>query len=122
VFVAVVALVAVGFALVTGGAAAPPRARSAQDPRLCPATAPATVAWHATTVAVIGLIIGVLLGIVVGRHRGRCRRRARSRPIRPGPCCVVLLMPVVLIAVNLVASVPARRRPHPPCGVLLRSE
>jgi putative ABC transport system permease protein len=82
------------------------------------------VAWHATTIAVIGLVVGIPLGLVVGRIAWRVV--ADELGISPDPTWpvlgVVLLIPAVLVAVNLVGAVPAGRAARTRPAVVLRSE
>ena len=124
VFVAVVALVAVGFALVTAVRRRRRELAVLKTLGFARRQLRATVAWHATTVAVIGLIVGIPLGLVVGRIAWRVV--ADELGISPDPTWpvlgVVLLIPAVLIAVNLVAAVPARRAARTRPAVVLRSE
>jgi hypothetical protein len=124
VFVAVVALVAVGFALVT---AVRRRRRDLAvfktlgfDRR----QVRMTVAWHATTVAAIGLVLGIPLGLAVGRLVwGAVAENLGVSTSATWPVLgVVLLTPIALLLVNLVAAVPARRAAHTLPAVVLRSE
>jgi hypothetical protein len=84
----------------------------------------ATIAWQATSFAVIALGLGLPLGVAVGRWAWRLT--AMQLGVDSGP--VVPLLPIMtaaagaLLAVNLVAAVPgwaaSRLRP----AVMLRSE
>ena len=69
----------------------------------------ATVAWHATTVAVLAMAIGLPLGVAVGRSAWVLfadRLGIDPRPMVPlGPLLVGA--PSVVLAANLVALVPA---------------
>ena len=70
----------------------------------------ATVAWHAGIVAVIGLVVGIPLGLVVGRFVWA--KLADELGVSADPTWpvvgVFLLVPVALLAVNLIAAFPAR--------------
>jgi ABC-type lipoprotein release transport system permease subunit len=123
-FVAVVALVAVGFALITAVR------RRRRDLAVLKTLGfdrrqvRATIAWHATTVAVIGIVVGIPLGLVVGRIVWRLvadELGVSTDPTWP-TVGIVVLVPVALLAVNLVAAVPARRAARTRPAVVLRSE
>jgi ABC-type antimicrobial peptide transport system permease subunit len=82
------------------------------------------VASQATTIGLVGIVIGVPLGLVLGRAGWRWV--ADSVPfIDDSPVAVlatILVVPAVLVAVNLLAGVPARgaARAHP--AEVLRTE
>jgi hypothetical protein len=123
-FVVVVAVVAIGFALVT---AVRRRRRDLavlktlgfdrRQVRL-------TVAWHATTVAGVGLLVGIPIGLAVGRlaWRAVAENLGVSNDAVWPVLGVVLLVPIALLVVNLVAAFPARRAAHTLPAVVLRSE
>jgi predicted lysophospholipase L1 biosynthesis ABC-type transport system permease subunit len=123
-FVAVVALVAVGFALVTAARRHRRELAVLMTLGFERRQVRATVAWHATTVALIGLVVGIPLGLVVGRLAWRAV--ADELGISGAPTLpvlgILLLVPVVLVAVNLVAAVPAARAARTRPAVVLRSE
>jgi hypothetical protein len=124
VFVASVALVAVGFALVT---AVRRRRRDLAvfktlgfDRR----QVRMTVAWHATTIAAIGLLVGIPLGLALGRVVWRLvadELGVAGTPTWPVRA-IVSLVPAALLAVNLIAAIPARRAAGTRPAVVLRSE
>jgi hypothetical protein len=123
-FVAVVALVAVGFALVTAVR------RRRRDLAVLKTLGfdrrqvRATVAWHATTVAGLGLVVGIPIGLVVGRFVWRmvADELGVSGDTTWPVLGVLVLIPGVLVAVNLVAAIPARRAARTRPAVVLRSE
>jgi len=84
----------------------------------------ASVAWQATTVAVISLVVGVPLGIVLGRAGWTAL--ANDLGIVPEPIVpvvgILLAVPVVIALVNLVAFVPGRLASRISPAVVLREE
>jgi ABC-type antimicrobial peptide transport system permease subunit len=84
----------------------------------------ATVAWQASTVAAVGVVIGIPLGLIVGTFVWR--QVAEELGVSPDPVwpalAIAFLMVGALIAVNLVAAVPARRAARTRPAVVLRSE
>jgi hypothetical protein len=123
-FVAVVALVAVGYALATAVR------RRRRDLAILKTLGyrrgqvRATVAWHATTVAVIGIVVGVPLGLVVGRLIWE--RVADSLGVVTTPTVPVALVFVValttLVVANAMAAFPARTAAKTRPSIVLRSE
>jgi hypothetical protein len=82
-----------------------------------------TVEWQATALACGGLIVGIPLGVLVGDLIWRAIANSLGvRVIVARPAGVLLLIPVVIIAINVIAFFPAyaasRRRP----AVSLRTE
>jgi ABC-type lipoprotein release transport system permease subunit len=124
VFVGGVALAAVGFALVTA-------ARRRRHDFAVLATIGfvrrqlrAVMVWQATTIAAVGLAVGIPLGLVVGR--GVWAAVAGNLGVSTAPTWpfvgIVLLVPAVVLAVNLVAALPARAAAHTRPAVVLRAE
>jgi hypothetical protein len=84
----------------------------------------ASVAWQATTVAVIALAVGIPIGIVFGRSGWNAL--ANDLGTVPEPVVPVLgilvAIPVVIALVNLVAFVPGRLASRVSPSVVLREE
>ena len=110
-FVAAVALVAVGFALVSAGRRRRRELAVLRTLGFLGRQLRAVLAWQATTVAFIGLVVGVPLGLVIGRlvwSTVADELGVASTPTWP-VLGVVLLVPAVLLAVNIVAALPRVR-------------
>ena len=123
-FVAVVALVAVGYALVMAVR------RRRRDLAVLKAIGfdrgqvRATIVWHASTIAVVGLVIGVPLGLVVGQFVwGRIADElgVAGDPTWP-MLAIALLVPIVVLLVNVVAAFPASGAARTRPAIVLRSE
>jgi hypothetical protein len=124
VFVAVVALVAVGLALVAS------LRRRQRDLAVLKTLGfnrrqlRAAVAWQASTVAAVALLVGIPLGAVVGTYFWR--RVADELGVASDPAWPVLglvtVAAIALLVVNLIAAVPARRAADTRPAVVLRSE
>jgi ABC-type lipoprotein release transport system permease subunit len=123
-FAAGVALVAIGYALVTAVR------RRGRDLAILKtlgyrrAQVRATVAWHATTVAVVGLAVGIPLGIVVGRlvwGQVADGLGVSTSATIPVPALLVVAVVAVLL-VNVAAALPARSAAQTRPAVVLRSE
>jgi predicted lysophospholipase L1 biosynthesis ABC-type transport system permease subunit len=124
VFVAVVALTAVGLALVAS------LRRRGRDLAVLKTLGfsrrqlRAAVAWQASTVAAVALVVGIPMGALVGTYFWR--RVADELGVASDPAWPVLALVVVavvaLVAVNVVAAFPARRAAHTRPAVVLRSE
>jgi len=124
VFVAVVALVAVGFALVTTVRRRRRELAVLKTLGFSRRQVRATLAWHASTVAAVGLVIGIPLGLVAGRAVWLAvadQLGVSTDPTWP-VLGVLLLVPAAFLAVNLVAAVPALRAANTQPAVVLRSE
>jgi ABC-type lipoprotein release transport system permease subunit len=124
VFVAVVAVVAVGFALVTTVRRRRRALAVLKTLGFSRRQVRAAVAWQATTVVAVGLLLGVPLGLVAGRFVWSIV--AHQLGVSDAPTWpvlgIVLLVPVALVVVNLVAAFPARRAARTRPAVVLRSE
>jgi ABC-type lipoprotein release transport system permease subunit len=84
----------------------------------------ATIAWQATTLAVVGLLVGVPLGTVVGRLAwGVVASGLGVATDATVPALVVLVLaPAALIVANLIAVLPARAAARTRPALVLRSE
>ncbi len=84
----------------------------------------ATVAWQATTIAVVGLIVGVPFGVVIGR--AIWQSVAEGIGVASTPHVVVLVLVAVVLATialaNLVAAAPAWAAARTRPALVLRSE
>jgi hypothetical protein len=123
-FVGVVALLAVGFALVTTVRRRRRDLAVLKTLGFTRGQVRAAIGWQATTVAVIGLVVGTGLGLVVGRAVWLLvadELGVSTHPTWP-VLGVVLLVPAVLLLVNLVAAFPAHRAGQTRPAVVLRSE
>jgi FtsX-like permease family len=84
----------------------------------------ATVAWQATTLATVGLIVGIPAGVVVGSLVWRLVADGlgvSTTAVIPA-LALVLTVPCALAAVNLLAFLPARAAARTRPAVALRSE
>jgi ABC-type lipoprotein release transport system permease subunit len=120
----VVALVAVGFALVTTVRRRSRELAVLKTLGFSRRQVRATLAWHASTVAAVGLVIGIPLGLFAGRAVWLAvadRLGVSTDPTWP-VLGVLVLVPAAFLAVNLVASVPALRAANTQPAVVLRSE
>jgi ABC-type lipoprotein release transport system permease subunit len=84
----------------------------------------ATVAWQATTLAVVALVVGVPLGIAVGRWAWTLfADQLGVVVVTPTPWLpVLLLIPAGVLVANLVAAVPAASAARTRPAVVLRAE
>jgi hypothetical protein len=123
-FVAVIALVAVGLALVSSLRRRRRELAVLKTLGFTRRQVRATVAWQASTVAAVGLVIGIPLGLLVGTYVWR--RVADELGVSSDPVWpflgIVLVAAGALAAVNLIATVPARRAARTRPAVVLRSE
>jgi FtsX-like permease family len=84
----------------------------------------ATLAWQATTLAVVGLVVGVPLGIVVGRFAWLtvADKIGVGRTVVVPVLAVAVLVPATVVLVNLVAALPARVASRTRTSVALAAE
>ncbi len=123
-FVATVALIAVGYALVIG------IRRRRRDLAILKTLGfdrrqvRGSVAWQATTLALVGVVVGVPIGIVVGRVAWRLV--ANSLGIAPTSTVPFLALLAVaaaaVVLANAIAWFPARAAARTRPAVVLRSE
>jgi ABC-type lipoprotein release transport system permease subunit len=123
-FLAALALIAVGHALVTAVR------RRRRDLALLKTLGfdrrqvRATIAWQATTIAAVGLLIGIPAGIVLGRlvwHAIADSTGVSTSITVPGLALAAMAVAAVLLA-NIVASMPARTAARTRPAVTLRTE
>ena len=84
----------------------------------------ATIAWQATTFAVVALVVGVPLGVAAGRWAWELTAAAlgvASGPVVPG-AAILAVAAGTLLAANLVAAVPGRAAGRLRPAAALRSE
>ena len=84
----------------------------------------ATVAWQASTMALVGLAVGVPLGVIVGRAIWRAVAHGIGIvPTPDAPIALLLVVGVVTVGVvNLIAALPARAAARTRPALVLRSE
>jgi predicted lysophospholipase L1 biosynthesis ABC-type transport system permease subunit len=123
-FLAVIGIVGIGFALVTGVRRRRRELAVLKTIGFRRAQLGVTVATQATVLGVLGLVAGVPLGIVVGRALWKAvARGAGLAPVATVSVLAILVLAVTSIAiVNLIAVVPARRAARLRPAVVLRSE
>jgi ABC-type lipoprotein release transport system permease subunit len=83
-----------------------------------------TVAWQATTVAVVALLVGLPLGVTLGRWLWVVlaeRIGAIAEPVTP-LVAVLVAVPAALVVANLLAAMPGRRAGRLSPAVALRAE
>jgi hypothetical protein len=124
IFLAVLAIAAVGHALAT---AVRRRARDVAVLRALGMTqrqCRSIVATQATLLAAVGLVVGIPLGLALGRTVWRAV--AHSTPIVYSPplagLVLALLAPAALVVANLLATLPARRAARLRIAQILRAE
>jgi hypothetical protein len=84
----------------------------------------ATVAWQASTLAVVALLVGLPLGVAAGRWAWILVNQgvgSLADPLIPATP-LLLAAPVVVLVANLMAAVPARSAAATRPAVVLRSE
>ena len=84
----------------------------------------ATVAWQATTIATVGLIVGIPAGVIIGSLVWRQVANGLGVSATPAvpALALVLVVPCALAAVNLVAFFPARAAARTRPAVALQTE
>jgi len=83
-----------------------------------------TIAWQATTLAIIALLIGLPTGLIAGRliWRQVANNLGVTNTSTIPTLTLALVIPAVIALVNLVAFFPARTAAHTRPAVTLRSE
>ena len=82
------------------------------------------VGTQATLLAVIGLVFGIPLGLALGRVLWHAAADTTPLAYQPplAALALLLIVPVVLLAANLLAAWPARRAARLRAGQILRTE
>jgi FtsX-like permease family len=124
IFLALLAIGAVGHALVT---TVHRRAHDMAVLRVLGLTGPqvrATVAWQATALAVVGLLFGIPLGLALGRTLWRVV--AERTPVQYVPplalLAVLVVVPMSVLIVNVLAAYPGHRAARQRISTALRAE
>jgi hypothetical protein len=123
-FLVLVALLALGHALVLTVRHRRAELAVTRTIGLTPGQTARTVAWQATTLGVVGALIGIPIGLVLGRIVWAAVARGygiADDPAWPVPV-VVLALPVVVLLANALAWMPGRRAAHLRPAEILRSE
>ncbi|MGB9376329.1 MAG: FtsX-like permease family protein [Mycobacteriales bacterium] len=83
-----------------------------------------TVAWQATTLAIVGLLFGIPLGVALARTMWRVvAERTPVQYVPPIAILVLLLVgPLSVLVVNLLAAYPGHRAVRLRIGTVLRAE
>jgi ABC-type antimicrobial peptide transport system permease subunit len=82
----------------------------------------ATVAWQATTLGTVGLVLGIPAGILIGRVAWQLIANGLgvSDAVTTPTLWLLLTVPAVLLIVNLIALVPARAAARTVPAIALR--
>jgi hypothetical protein len=123
-FVVLVALIAIGYALVISVR------RRQRDLAILKTLGfnrrqvRASVAWQASTLAMVGVIVGIPLGILAGRAAWRlvADDLGVSSSATVPLLAVAVLVPVAVLLANVIASFPARTAARTRPAIVLRSE
>ena len=120
---AVLALVAVGHALVTGTRRRRRELAVLKTLGFDRGQVRATIGWQATVLAAVGLAFGIPLGLVTGIAVWRTIADALGVSDSPVvPTVLLLLIPAAVVAVNAVAFFPARAAARVRAAVALHTE
>jgi ABC-type lipoprotein release transport system permease subunit len=84
----------------------------------------ATVAWQASTLAIVGLVFGLPLGVIVGRLTWStiARNTGLGTGVTIPALALTLIVPAALLLVNAVAYFPARAAARMRAGTALATE
>jgi ABC-type lipoprotein release transport system permease subunit len=123
-FLALLAVLAVGHALLTGVQRRRHDFAVLKTLGFVSRQLSAAVAWQASALAVVGLMLGIPLGLVAGRWSWALVARGigvATDPAMPA-IALVLAVPAALLVANVVAFVPARMAARTNPAVTLRAE
>jgi hypothetical protein len=83
----------------------------------------AAVAWQVSTFALVGVALGIPLGIVLGRWLWTLFADQIGIPASPVvPALIWIVVPVVVVAANLIGALPAYAAARTKPAVVLRTE
>jgi hypothetical protein len=84
----------------------------------------ATLAWEASTLAIVGIVVGIPTGVIVGRLAWSlvARDMGVATSIAIPPLALALVVPATFLLVNVVAYFPARAAARTRTGVALAAE
>jgi len=124
VLLAVLALIAVGHALITAVRRRRRELALLKTLGFTRRQVRTTIAWQATTLATIGLLIGLPTGLIAGRLAWRliANNLGVTNTSTTPTVALALVIPATIALVNLVAFLPARTAAHTRPAVTLRSE
>ena len=124
VLLAVLALIAVGHALVTAVRRRRRELALLKTLGFERRQVRTTIAWQATTIATIALLIGLPTGLIAGREVWRliANNLGVTNTATIPALAFALLVPATIALVNLVAFLPARTAAHTRPAITLRSE
>jgi FtsX-like permease family len=83
-----------------------------------------TVAWQATTLALVGLVIGIPLGLVIGKAVWKAfANNLGAVPVSAVPIWLIAVLAAgVIVVANLIAVIPALMATRSRAGELLRTQ
>jgi hypothetical protein len=84
----------------------------------------ATIAWQASTAAIVGVVVGIPLGVILGRQLWlRFARTISAVPEATVPALAIVLVACgAVVFANLVAALPGRAAAHTQTAALLQND